>query len=68
MGLFDLLKYGKSQNPPRLAGGAHQPGEQLCADLRYMNEREAATISGMVETWRSMEPHEYEAALRSLNS
>jgi len=33
-----------------------------------MNEREAATISRTVETWRKIEPQEYESAVRGLIS
>lgn len=66
---FDLLSRDRKQNDlPRLAGGAHQPGDRLCADLQYMNDREAETISGMVKTWREMPHDEHAAALRGLNS
>lgn len=68
MRLINLRHRSRHAEPPALAGGAQEPGERLCADLPYMNAREAETISGMVKTWREMPRQEHEAALRSLRS
>jgi len=51
---------------PRVAGGAHQPGERLYEASKYMEPAEAQAAQQMIDVWRQMTPAEYEAFARSL--
>jgi len=67
MRVTDLPGRNKKQDgQPRLAGGAPQLGERLCAASRYMDRREAEAAEQMVQAWRRMTPAEYDAFARSL--
>jgi hypothetical protein len=66
---FDLLRDDRTRaDPSRFPERAQRSGDWLCADLPYVNDREAETISGIVKAWREMPHDEYAAALRGLSS
>ena len=66
MKLQGIMFGRKRKRLPRLAGGAQEPNELLCAGAQYMAPQEAAIATKLAADWQKLSSRKFAAFARKL--
>jgi hypothetical protein len=62
----DIPISDKSVDAPRIAGGEPLAGEQLAADVQYMDAESAKRATQLIDSWRQMPRDDFESSANRL--